>query len=373
MSDPQSAERPNLAGERPNLAGEMPNLAGDRPDVAGDRPDVAAGQPHVTVVIPARNCAAELPECLNAVSAQTYRGELDVLVAVAPSTDDTRNAAAAAGCRWPLQIIQNPAGSTSAGLNLAIGAAAGEVIVRVDAQARLPADYVEQAVATLKRTGAANVGGVQRPVGRGDLSRIIAAALSSPFGGGPAAFRRGSGEGPVDTVYLGVFDIAALRSVGGFDESLERNQDYELNWRLREQGRLVWLDPALVVEYRPRSSWSGLARQYFDYGAWKRVVINRQPRSIRPRQLAAPVLVAGLMLSAFELLRGRLRGVLVPGAYLLGCTLAAIRLRSGLPAGRDRLRAAAAFAVMHLSWGAGFLLGRQARSRSQPERSAGRP
>ena len=329
-----------------------------------------AGQPHVTVVIPARNCAAELPGCLDAVSAQTYRGELDVVVSVASSADHTGRVAASASCAWPLLVIQNPAGNTSSGLNAAIGAAAGNVIVRVDAQARIPADYVERAVATLKRTGAANVGGVQRPVGRGELSQVIAAAQSSPFGGGPAAFRRGSDEGPADTVYLGVFDAAALESVGGFDESLERNQDYELNWRLREQGHVVWLDPALVVEYQPRSSWAGLARQYFDYGAWKRVVIGRHPRSTRPRQLAAPALVAGLVLSAFELLRGRLRGGLAPAAYLAACALAAARLHTRLPAARDRLRAVAAFAVMHLSWGAGFWFGRRAGSRSQPDRSA---
>ena len=322
------------------------------------------------MVIPARNCAAELPGCLDALSAQTYPGELEVLVAVAPSADDTSRVAASADCRWPMHVIQNPVGTTSAGLNLAVGASTGEVIVRVDAQARVPADYVERAVATLERTGAANVGGAQRPVGSGELSRVIAAALSTPFGGGPAAFRQGIDEGPVDTVYLGVFDAAVLASVGGFDESLERNQDYELNWRLREQGHVVWLDPSLVVDYQPRSSWAGLARQYFDYGAWKRVVISRHPRSARPRQLAAPALVTGLVLSAFELLRGRLRGGIVPVSYLGACALSAARLRSGLPAAHDRLRAAMAFAVMHLSWGAGFLFGRRAGSRPRPDRSA---
>lgn len=331
--------------------------------------------PLVSVVIPARECAAELPGCLDAVDAQTYEGPLEVIVAAAPSTDDTEAAARRcvrralsarrpdpagpdARSALPTKVVSNPAGTTSAGLNLAIGAAAGEVIVRVDAQARLPADYVERSVATLQRTGAANVGGVQRPAGQGGLSRIIAAALSSPFGGGPAAFRRGSHEGPVDTVYLGVFDAEALAAVGGFDESLERNQDYELNWRLRELGHLVWLDPSLIVDYQPRSSWAGLAHQYFDYGAWKRVVIGRHPRSVRPRQLAAPALVVGLALSAFELVRGRLRGAIVPTGYLAACVLAAVRLPSSLPALGDRLRAAVAFAVMHLSWGAGFLRGK---------------
>ncbi len=329
-----------------------------------------AGRPHVTVVIPARNCAAELPGCLDALSAQTYRGWLDVIVAVAPSSDETEDVARESNCAWPLEVIDSPAGTTSSGLNLAIAEAAGSVIVRVDAQARLPADYVERAVATLAESGAANVGGVQSAVGRSGLSRVIAAAVSSPFGGGPAAFRQGSHSGPVDTVYLGVFDAAALRSVGGFDESLERNQDYELNWRLREAGHVVWLDPSLVVEYLPRSSWAGLARQYFDYGVWKRVVISRHPRSMQPRQLAAPALVVGLVLSACQLAKGRQRGLIAPAAYIGACALAAARLRSRLPSLGERLRAAAAFAVMHLSWGTGFLVGSRRCRRMSPTEQA---
>ena len=313
----------------------------------------------MTVVIPARDCAREIQGCLDAISAQECTETLEVVIAVAPSTDGTERAAAAAQCSWPVRIVDNPAGTTSSGLNAAIKAAQGEVIVRVDAQSRLPIDYVERALATLARTGAANVGGVQRPVGTSGLSRVIAAVMSSGFGGGPAHFRRGRHEGPVDTVYLGVFDAEALAAVGGFDESLERNQDYELNWRLRELGRSVWLDPSLVVDYLPRSSWGGLARQYFEYGAWKRIVIGRHPRSMQLRQLAAPALVCGLVLSVIELARGRPRGGLVPATYLGACVVAALRLRRGLPGLGDRLRAVAGFAVMHLSWGAGFLLGRR--------------
>ncbi len=332
--------------------------------------------PAVTVVIPARNCARELQGCLDAVSAQTYNGPLDVVIAVAPSDDGTSQAVAEAHCSWPVTIVDNPACTASDGLNAAIDACGSEVkvIVRVDAQARLPVGYVERAVATMARTGAANVGGAQRPVGHDGLSRVIAAAMSSGFGGGPARFRHGRREGPVDTVYLGVFNAEALAAVGGFDPSLERNQDYELNWRLREQGRLVWLDPSLVVDYLPRSTWSGLARQYFDYGAWKRTMIGCHPRSVRPRQLAAPTLVCGLVLSLAELVRGRLRGGLVPAVYLGACAVAAAQLRHRLAGLVDLLRAAAAFAVMHLAWGTGFLLGQRRVNRPSPHQpSPNRP
>ncbi len=315
-----------------------------------------AGLPYISVVVPARDCAELIGECLAAIAAQTYRGPIDVTVAVAPSSDGTAQAVAGSEIELPLQVVPNPAGTAAAGLNLAVAASAGAVVARVDAQSRLAPDYLERAVATLARTGAANVGGVQHPVGPGP----IAAAVRSPFGGGPAAFRRGRHGGPADTVYLGVFDRAALESVGGFDETLGRNQDYELNWRLRSRGHTVWLDPTLVVDYVPRSDYRGLARQYFSYGAWKRTMLVRNPRSLRARQLAAPALVAGLAVSALELALGRGRGAALPAVYAAACAAAAARLRDSQG---DRGRAAAAFAVMHICWGAGFLAGRTRRGR----------
>ena len=317
--------------------------------------------PLVSVVVPARDCAAVMPDCLASVAAQTYRGPVDVTVAVAPSRDGTEQSVAGAGIELPLQVVENPAGTAAAGLNIAVAASKGPIVARVDAQSRLPPDYLERAVAALASTGAANVGGVQRPVGAAGLQGAIAAAMGSPFGGGPAAFRRGRRSGPADTVYLGVFDRGALESVGGFDETLGRNQDYDLNWRLREQGRTVWLDTSLVVDYVPRSDYRGLARQYFAYGAWKRAVLMRHPRSLRIRQLAAPALAVGLAASAFLAAAGRWRGAALPALYAGACAIAAARLRDGLGGRRERARAAAAFAVMHISWGTGFLVGRAGR------------
>ena len=314
--------------------------------------------PAVSVVVPARDCAPLLPGCLAAIESQTYPGPLDVTVALAPSHDGTEQVLAGASLKVPLKLVENPAGTTPAGLNIAVAASNGPIVARVDSQSRVPPDYIERAVSTMARTGAANVGGVQRPVGTGGLPGAIAAAMASGFGSGPAAFRRGRREGPADTVYLGVFDRDVLTAVGGFDETLERNQDYELNWRLREQGHTVWLDSHLVVDYLPRADYAGLASQYFAYGAWKRSVLLRHPRSLRLRQLVAPALVAGLAASVVELARGRLRGAAVPALYAAACAVAAARLQRELPNPGDRARAAGAFAVMHSAWGAGFLVGR---------------
>lgn len=334
-----------------------------------------------------RNAAATLASCLESVAAQSYRGPLDVTVALAPEHDSSAELLEQLRSRMPapgksrspvaMQVIDNPRGITSTGLNLAIAACSGDVVVRVDAQSRIPRDYIERAVAKLVSTGSANVGGIQKPVGTTGLSRIIAAAMSSPFGAGPARFRRfrqveGSAaspderplnegpvdEGPVDTVYLGVFDRAALEAVGGFDESLIRNQDYELNWRLRKNGWQVWLDPELVVEYTPRSSWSELARQYFDYGAWKRTVLIRRPGSFRARQGAAPALLMGLGASGVALVIGKPIGLILPLVYAAAAAAAAHGLRDRLSQRADRAQALLAFAVMHLAWGSGFWFGR---------------
>ena len=330
-------------------------------------PGVHTRRPHVSVVVPAKDCAALLPQCLAAVDAQTYRGPLDITVALAPSRDGTELVLSTARLERPLQVIDNPSGTTSAGLNAAVAACAGEVVARVDAQSRIPPEYIERSLATLAATSAANVGGIQHPVGATGLERAIAAALASPFGGGPARFRGSQRDGPADTVYMGVFDRAALDSVGGFDETLERNQDYDLNWRLRQNGHVVWLDTGLVVDYVPRSGYAALARQYFDYGRWKRAVLLRHPRSLRPRQLAAPALVVGLAVSAVALARRLSAGGALPLLYVCAVATAAARLKPKLPAGCDRVRAAGAFAVMHLSWGSGFLAGPAGRrARRQP-------
>ena len=371
MNSAGGSDRPPAAADaRVNSAG-----GGLRAGDGSDRPPAAADAslPWVSVVIPARDCASLLDECLAAVDAQTYQGPLDITVAVAPSTDGTKQVLERAVLGRPLRVVDSPEGTTPAGLNAAVAASRGVIVARVDAQARLPADYIERCVSVLARTGAAAVGGVQRPVGGPGLPGAIAAALSSPFGAGPAAFRRGRREGPADTVYLGVYDRAALEAAGGFDETMKRNQDYELNWRLRAAGGTVWLDPAVIVDYVPRSDYRGLARQYFAYGAWKRTMLLRHPRSLRARQLAAPGLVAGLAASALGLARGRLWGAAVPAAYAAAATLAATWLRS-LSSPVDRLRAAAAFAVMHLAWGTGFLSGRtRSRTSGQDGTTAPRP
>lgn len=309
--------------------------------------------PRVSVVMPARNSAATIAEALAAVQAQKYPGELEVVVAVGPSEDGTValvDEVAAADPR--VRRVDNLSGTTPAALNRAIEASTGDVVARVDAHAVLPHGYLRRAVELLGCTGADNVGGIQDPVGTTPFERAVAAAMASPLGSGGAAYRGAGSPGPVDTVYLGVFRRAALERVGGFDESLLRNQDYELNIRLRASGGMVWFSPELRVAYRPRGSLATLARQYRDYGRWKREVHRRHPSSIRARQLAAPLmLVANLAaLAAARPTRGL--SLAVPASYTAAVALGAARAPAG-----QRARTLLALLTMHLAWGWGYLTG----------------
>lgn len=317
----------------------------------------------VAVIVPARDAAGSVGDALRSALAQDPP-VAEVLVGCDPDDGATREATAPVAAGDPrVRLVDVPGGRTPDALQTLVEAAAGDVVVRLDAHAVLPAGYVARAVATLRRTGAGNVGGRQVPTAPGGFAAAVAAAMASPAGAGGAAYRTGDVEGPVDTVYLGVFRADALADVGGFDRRMTRNQDSELNLRLTRAGYTVWFDPQLAVAYTPRSSVRGLARQYRDYGRWRRVTARQHPGSLRPRQLAAPALVAGLVgAAALATVTRRPELAAVPaGGYVAGLLAAGAHAASGRPTGAART--AVALGTMHLSWGLGFWLGppREAR------------
>jgi succinoglycan biosynthesis protein ExoA len=311
--------------------------------------------PSVSVVIPVRNEAGSIGAALASIQLQSYPGPLEVVVADGASTDGTAEVVRDLGDP-AIRVVDNPNGTTPAGLNAAIAASIGDVVVRCDAHSELPAGYIERAIRTLVETGADNVGGIQAAEGIAPLQRAIGYAMTSKVGVGDAAFHYGGEAGPTDTVYLGVFRRAALERVGGFDETLARNQDYELNVRIRDTGGTVWFDPGLSVTYRPRDSLGALGRQFWDYGRWKRKVLAKHPGSLRWRQTVPPAFVVGLVGSVVLLAARNPLGWVVPGAYAALTGAVAVT-----EAARRRDAAAvlmpAALATMHASWGAGFLRG----------------
>jgi succinoglycan biosynthesis protein ExoA len=305
--------------------------------------------PSVSVMIPAAAATNSLPTALDALAGQDYPGRIEVVVATA----DALTSRAAEG--HDVIVVDNPSGRTPVGLNLAARASTGEILVRVDAHTSIPPNYIRSVVEALRATKADNVGGRQVPIGTTFMERAIAAAMSSRFGAGDAIYRIGGEAGPADTVYLGAFPRTVFDRVGGYDERFQRNQDYELNHRIRGSGGTVWFDPTIEVAYRPRSSLGALGRQYFQYGRWKRF-FARTHRSLRARQWAPPLLVIALVASLIGSIWWSWF-ILLPTLYVL--ELVAIGLASFPRVGAPALAMPAALAVMHISWGVGFLLGQR--------------
>ncbi|MCG5218347.1 glycosyltransferase family 2 protein [Streptosporangium sp. KLBMP 9127] len=310
--------------------------------------------PPISVVMPVLNEERHLREAVRQVLAQAYEGPIEVVLAVGPSHDRTQEVADTLAAEDPrVVVVANPTGRTPNALNAAIGASRNDIVARVDGHAMLPADYLKVAVETLEETGADNVGGVMAAEGVTSFEQAVARAMTSKLGVGGARFHTGGSQGPADTVYLGVFKRSALVRVGGYDEHFQRAQDWEMNHRIRETGGLVWFQPRMRVTYRPRPSVKALAKQYFHYGRWRRVVARTHQGTINLRYLAPPAAVlailAGLLASPFFW-----PALLVPGAYAAAVLLGTALTGRGLPAAA-LVRLPLVYATMHLAWGWGFI------------------
>jgi cellulose synthase/poly-beta-1,6-N-acetylglucosamine synthase-like glycosyltransferase len=312
--------------------------------------------PTVSVVVPVRDDAGRLPAALASILAQDYPGRLDVVVAVGTSGDDTDAVARSlASDDDRVVVVDNPAGLTPTGLNAGLAAATGDLVGFASSHSELAPTYVRRAVEVMGETGAAAVGGLVVPEGHTWFERVVAAAMSSPVAGANTAFRAGRAPGPVDTVAFGIYRRALLDEVGGFDESLVRNQDYELNWRVRQAGGVLVFHPDLRATYRPRGTLRAVARQYLQFGQWKREVVRRHPRSLRPRQLTAPLAVLVLAVSLAVGLLWALPALLIPAVYLAALVVAGIAAARFHPL--RWVLVPAVLVTMHVAWGIGFLVG----------------
>ncbi|MGW2898438.1 glycosyltransferase family 2 protein [Streptomyces sp. NPDC001212] len=317
------------------------------------KPDVRL--PAVSVIMPVLDEERHLRGAVEAILAQEYGGEMEVVIALGPSADRTDEIAAELVAEDPrVHTVPNPTGRTPAALNAAIKASRHPIVVRVDGHGMLSPDYIATAVRLLEETGAQNVGGIMHAEGENAWEHAVAAAMTSRIGVGNAAFHTGGQAGPAETVYLGVFRRAALEQQGGYNEEFIRAQDWELNFRIREAGGLIWFSPELRVSYRPRPNVKALARQYKDYGRWRHVVARYHQGSINLRYLAPPAAVCAIAAGIVVGAALTPWALVVPGGYV-----AAIAAGS-LPAGKGlrlaaRLRIPVALATMHMSWGWGFL------------------
>jgi succinoglycan biosynthesis protein ExoA len=321
--------------------------------------------PGVSVVMPVLNEERHLDAAVCRVLDQEYPGDLEVIIAVGPSSDGTREIADDLAARDPrIRVVDNPAGRTPTALNLGIATSQHKIVVRVDGHGELTDGYIKRAVELLDETGAANVGGVMDAQGTTPFEEAVAVAYTTRLGLGGGAFHLvDSPAAEAETVFLGVFRKDALIAVGGFDETMLRAQDWEMNYRLRTSGHKIWFSPELRVTYRPRSTLRALMRQMYETGKWRRELVRRHPDTANARYLAPPIAVlgvlggsvAGLLGMVFDSRLLRL-GFLAPAGYvalIIGGSLGTERPMSS----QARLRLPLVLAATHLAWGAGFLIG----------------
>lgn len=321
----------------------------------------------VSVVIPCLNEERFIGKALHNLADQYDPNRYEIIVVDGLSQDRTR-AVIAEFCRErpdvAVTLIDNPARRIPAALNLGISAARGDIIARLDAHAVASSGYIRRSVEVLRQDGVGVVGMPCQVCPGADTltAKAIAMAVSHPFGIGDAKYRLGrdsTEQQPVDTVAFACFRKELWRELGGFDEKLSANEDYEFNYRVRRHGQTVLLDQGEHCDYFARSTLGDLASQYWRYGRWKARMIRSHPRSLKLRQAVAPLFAAStLFLLALGFWFGPAWWLLAIewGSYLALSLFFTLRLAFRSGAGLLLLMPII-FSIIHLFWGFGFLFG----------------
>jgi cellulose synthase/poly-beta-1,6-N-acetylglucosamine synthase-like glycosyltransferase len=322
---------------------------------------------HVTIVMPVRNEAGFVERCLESVTAQDYpMPQVEVFVVDGMSEDGTRQIVEDLVRRLNLdldlnlRLIDNPGRIVPSALNTALGVAKGDIVVRVDGHCEIPPDYVRRCVEHIVNDGVDGVGGSVETVGETRTAETIAAAMSSRFGVGDSAFRTESGKTMfVDTIPFPAYTRSVIERAGGYDEELVRCQDDEYNYRLREMGVKLLLAADVRSKYYSRASLGSLWKQYFQYGFYKVRVLQKHPKQMRLRQFVPPmftlsvIIVLGLW---FLVPRCWIGLALVAGSYVVANVGASV-LTAAKKGWRHLPLLPIVYAILHLSYGLGFLIG----------------
>ena len=313
----------------------------------------AGRPPQVTVIVPARNEVSTIDTCLDSVLSQ-QGVTLEVVVVDNGSTDGTAERLRARAAEDPrLSVLDNPVPSIPASLNAALAAARGEWLVRVDAHSTIPPGYVARAASRLAEGRWVGVGGRKVAVGRSPVGQAIATVLNSPLAVGGSVYHWGTQETVVDHIPFGAYPTALVRALGGWDERILNNEDFEFDQRMREHGELLF-DPELAIDWNVRESVGDLFRQYRRYGRGKPAVALRHPSGVRLRHLAPPGLVVWLAAAVGVSTRRPGLAAAAVAPYLVAVAAASAVITRQASPGADNRAVPAALMAMQVGWGVGF-------------------
>lgn len=320
--------------------------------------------PFVSIIVPCYNEEATIRHLLDSILAQTYpREQMELIISDGMSTDRTRDVIAAfqkEHADLAVRVVENSVRTIPSGLNQAIRESRGEIIVRLDAHSIPIPGYVGLCVSAHQLGKGDNVGGVWEihAGAKTWMAESISLAAAHPLGAGDAQYRLNAKAGAVDTVPFGSFRRGLIDKIGGFDETLLANEDYEFNTRVRESGGTVWLEPSIRSVYFSRGTIGKLALQYWRYGFWKFKMLKRYPQTLRWRQALPPVFVSSLIvlivLSLWTVFVRYLLAALL-FIYVISLGLAGLKLAIEKQKGFLLLGVPLAITTMHLAWGTGFL------------------
>jgi succinoglycan biosynthesis protein ExoA len=314
-------------------------------------------EPSVTLIVPTLNEENYIRHAIGSLIPASESLDYELIVLDGGSTDRTSLIVKEMAALNPrIRLEPNPARYQSAAVNRGAKIAKPEsnIIIRADSHAEYPPGFVVGLVRELKKRDVASVVVPMRTRGKGFLQRGIAAAQNSRLGNGGAAHRSANNSRYVDHGHHAAFDRKAFLAVGGYDESFTHNEDAELDIRLRNSGKQIWLCSELAICYFPRDSLGALARQYFNHGSGRARTMLKHRRLPKLRQLLP---LGALGMNTLSLASGVgfgwpffLPALAYVGACLTGGALLAFSERD--PAG-----CAAGFAamIMHQSWAAGFV------------------
>ena len=312
--------------------------------------------PAISIIMPVLNEEGHLEASVHSILAQSYPSEMELILALGPSHDQTNVIAKKlAKADQRIKLMDNPRGLTTVGLNAAIKIAKHDYIIRIDAHSEPAEGYFENGIRILLEQDADELGGIMDAQGRSAFQKAVAFAYKSRWGIGGASYHVGGLAGEAESAYLGIFKKSALERVGGYDEAIIRGEDWDLAQRIKNTGGKVWFSPELRVVYWPRGRVAKLAKQFYSTGVWRGDLTRRDPSAASRRYWVPPILVAGTIWGFFLLAFGHWQGILPLAIYLLGVAFVAVTA-AGLSL-KSRVSLIVALATMHFSWGWGFVIG----------------